>query len=304
MTSVKFYSNRGGATFFLVIMMGMILMALAVILMQDTGVSKERVFERKEKLQCTYMAKGGQQHALLKIRLLPTPFYDAVAYAIGKNPYFDFSEPITLDPYSNPGPLFLTGDVDGDVSTDPTRPHVKIINNLRNRQNWALDSVNDPLFTGTMATHLQAFLEDICTDYHSQVIVSSAGDNHMDYAMGQGWRDPFDGEYTIRKVFIFGSKGRMNYATDSIMISTEGTVMRDNQISIIPDTASGGNPRNLTRVYLRHSTTQAGSGFQDQVDEELSNADKFADMENYETSLASAKRAELVTGIYEVRRKN
>lgn len=162
-----------------------------------------------------------------------------------------------------------------------------------------------------MATHLQKFLEDIKTGYNpasgglGHVVVSSASLGHNDMAMGANWRDPFSANYRVDKVFIFGSTGRFNYATDSIMISTRGEVDRSGQGSIILNDAlnplsSGQTPRNLTRVYLR--STQAGSGFEGMT--EVSNIEKFEFGGNSGfDAFLSERHVEAVTGIYEVRRK-
>jgi hypothetical protein len=313
------FSRKGGAVIFIVVVLGMTLMAFAVVMLSDTGISKERIFERKEKMQSLYIAKGGQQHMLLKIRLLPTPFYDAVAYAIGKNPYFDFTENecdgnkgIMVDPLVNPGPLFFTGNATATVLTCADRPQARLLqeNTLSRSGNWWLTS-DDQEFKGPMSVHLRKFLEDIRTDYNpdgdtalpKHVVVNSAAAG-TDFAMGGGWSDPFSASYQVDRVFIFGSTGRFNYATDSIMIATRGEVVREGQKSIILnenfESLSSGTPRNLTRVYLR--STQAGSGYDGMTN--VSNIDKFefSDAGGFDNFL-SEKHVEVVTGIYEVRRK-
>ena len=309
--SARLRLNNHGITIVIVIIIGMTLMALAVILMSTSGDSKETIFQLKEKYQARFMALGGQQHALLKFRLMPTQFYDAAAYAIGKNPYYDFSRP--MDRYNNPGPMFFTGTVDSLSSVqDSLGRQVPLI--VR-KDDWAF-TTNDREFKGVMATHLNRFLKDIQTGYPgssgtfdalgtSGVIVVNSKP-HDDLAMGPNWRDPFHGSYFVDKIFIFGSQGAVSYSTDSVLVSCRGIVQRAEQVS--PVTEIDGQARNLTRQFLVYSTSQAGSGFEDQVDTTFSNQEKFNFLKKYEEDIAnpdptSSARGVAVTAIYEVQRE-
>jgi len=292
-------NRQKGFSVLVVIMIGMTLMAFAIIMMQTGGESKERVFEMRERLQSLFVAKGGQQHALTKIRSLPTQFYDAVAYAIGKNPYYDFTRCLDMD--TNPGPMFFTGTVTvtgcPQTGANPPPPVVS-----RTGQ-WNL-TPQDLRFDGPMATHLNRFIKDIRTSYPEngfQKVVHINSTAHNDLAMGPNWRDPFSGDYILERIFVFGSQGAMSYTTESVMISTRGYVKRDEMISPVTAGASAG-AKNLTRVYLRYSTSQAGSGFDEMVDMQVSNQEKFNFGQEFDATLASAKRGEVVTGVYEVRR--
>jgi len=286
----------------MVIIIGMILMAMAVILMTTSGDSKETIFQLKEKYQAKFLALGGQQHALLKFRLLPTQFYDAAAYAIGKNPYYDFTRP--MDRYNNPGPMFFTGAV--PVPTYVEDASGREVPLITRDDSWAF-SPADREFKGVMATHLNRFLKDIRTDYpEGNGVIVIQSDPHEDQAMGANWRDPFNGSYFVDRVFIFGSQGSLSYSTDSVLVSCRGITQRADQVSPIPQ--PDGNVRNLTRQYLRFATTQAGGGFEDQTDTEFTNKEKFEFLKKYEEDLAnpdptSSARGVAVTAIYEVQRE-
>jgi len=122
-----------------------ILSITVIALLRSERQDKPVIFKNLKHLQLKYLAKGALQHARLKLRLLSTEAYDGVAYAIGKNPYFDHSSKYnnfpanwtvvrgTNDPptsrgtgslVTNPGPAFLSGSVsavsplDRDVVTD------------------------------------------------------------------------------------------------------------------------------------------------------------------------------------------
>jgi len=292
------FSPRKGITIIMVIIVGMSLMAMAVILLVGGTDNREKVLTLKEKYQSYFLAVGGQQHALLKFRLLPTPFYDAAAYAIGKNPYYDFTR--SMDRYNNPGPMFFTGNVTVEETVEDAGQEMLIISR---DDSWNL-TPQDETFEGVMATHLNRFLKDIRSDYptgNGVVVISST--SHDDKAMGPGWYDPYSGSYFVDKVFIFGSQGALSYSTDSVMVSCRGEAMRANHKSII--TERGGSPRDLTRQFLKHTSGQAGGGFDEQVDMEVSNQEKFDFLQQYEDELASnsARRGEAVTSVYEVQRE-
>ncbi len=286
--------NRRGSMMITVIVLGAILMAMSVVLMQGSASGKERNFEQKERVQSLFVAKGAQQHALLKIRLLPTPFYDAVAFATGKNPYFDFTKPI--DVYTNPGPMFFTG----GATITPAVP----VPQVARSGNWFFGP-EDQKFDGVMATHLNRFIKDIRSDYPlstPQKAVEISSTPHNDLAFGSGWFDPFNASYKVEQIFVLGSRGKMSYSTDGVVISTRGIVRRADQKSIT--LMVGSEPHNLTRQYLKYATVQAGSGFEGMVDTKVSNQEKFAFGEQFAADLPTAERGEIVTGVYEVQRRN
>lgn len=292
------FRSQKGVTIIMVIIIGMMLMALVVILLSGGTDSREKVFNMKEKYQSLFLAKGGQQHALLKFRLLPTPFYDAAAYAIGKNPYYDFTK--KMDRYNNPGPMFFTGKV--QIEENLVEDEGKEMLLVTRDGQWAF-SEEDKKFEGVMATHLNRYLKDIKSGYPAQSpVIEISSDTHNDLAMGANWHDPFSGNYLVDRVFIFGSQGALNYSTDSVMVSCKGIAHRMEQKSLVTD--SGGMPKDLTRQFQKYTGKhQAGSGFYDQV-EEVSNMEKFAALqEDFSTNLESAQRGEAVTSVYEVRRE-
>ena len=296
------FKTRRGITILLVIIVGMTLMAMVVILLSGGSDSREKVFQMKEKYQSLFLAKGGQQHALLKFRLLPTPFYDAAAYAIGKNPYYDFTR--KMDRYNNPGPMFFTGDAQAPTIGTGNGQEMLIVSRTGE---WALTQA-DKTFEGVMSTHLNRFLKDIRSQYPStnEAVITINSETHDDQAMGPNWHDPYSGNYHVHRVFIFGSQGALNYSTDSVMISCKGAANRVNQKSIV-HADSSGQPKNLTRIFQKYtSKAQAGSGFDDQIDA-VSNMDEFEDLlDDFNQGLSSENgvpRGEAVTSVYEVRRE-
>lgn len=296
--------NKKGISVLLVICIGMTLMALAVILMTSNTSNTGNMQEAKERTQSLFIAKGAQQHALLKFRLLPTEFYDAAALAIGKNPIYNFSK--VKSRYENPGPAFFTGDALVTNEATAQGNGGDEIPIFQRAGEWWL-SEDDKKFNGVMGEYLNKFLEDIATDQDDEIVIDSAP--HDDLAMGNNWFDPFAGSYRVDKVLIFGKAKGVNYGVDSVLVSCRGTAKRAFQSSL---TLSGaGNcpsnnpqcPRNLTRVYLKYGVTQAGSGFTGQTNEDFSNSSKFEMGQTFESELASAERVEYVTGVYEVSRE-
>ena len=300
--SERIFKSQKGITILLVIIVGMTLMAMVVILLSGGSDSREKVFQMKEKYQSLFLAKGGQQHALLKFRLLPTPFYDAAAYAIGKNPYYDFTR--KMDRYNNPGPMFFTGDVQAPTLGAADGQEMLIVSRSGN---WALSDL-DKTFQGVMSTHLNRFLKDIRSEYpigdSNQSVITINSETHDDQAMGTNWHDPYSGNYLVDRVFIFGSQGALNYSTDSVMVSCKGFATRANQKSIVNGDDSG-EPKNLTRVFQKYTgKAQAGSGFDEQIDA-VSNISKFESLQAdfSQGLLDGVQRGEAVTSVYEVRRE-
>jgi hypothetical protein len=114
-----------------IVMAFIVMMSItAVMLIRSNTQELPVAFKNLKHLQMKYIAKGAFQHARLKMSLLSTQAYDAAAYAVGKNPYYDHSSGYdgliagTLGPnqmssrgvgnsgiVTNPGPAFLSGSV-------------------------------------------------------------------------------------------------------------------------------------------------------------------------------------------------
>jgi hypothetical protein len=124
--------NRGMAL--PIVMMFIFLISIAAVtLLRSSRQDLPQSFESLKHLQMKYIAKGAMQHARLKMTLLSTQAYDAAAYAVGKNPYYDHSAAYAqlgqppasfLGPndasnrgigtsgiVTNPGPAFISGAV-------------------------------------------------------------------------------------------------------------------------------------------------------------------------------------------------
>ncbi|MCJ8344691.1 hypothetical protein MJH12_04065, partial [bacterium] len=220
--------NQKGISILLVICIGMTLMAFAVILMSSNTSNIGNMQESKERAQSLFIAKGAQQHALLKFRLLPTEFYDAAAFAIGKNPIFNFSK--VKARYNNPGPAFFTGEASILNESSAQGNGGDEIPIFQRGGEWWL-TVDDKKFNGVMADYLNKFLEDIATDQNDEIVIDSAP--HDDLAMGNNWFDPFSASYRVDKVLIFGKSKGVNYGVDSVLVSCRGVEKRALQSSIV-----------------------------------------------------------------------
>ncbi|MBI2944122.1 MAG: hypothetical protein HYY25_07965 [Candidatus Wallbacteria bacterium] len=304
--------QRGGFAIFIVILVSIVLSVFAVILWSIESGSSHETELIIEKKQAEYLAKGAQQHALLKFRYLPTELYDAVAYSIGKNPYYDFGRPLkaggALDSLLNPGPMFFTGTK--DPLTNPAAAAVPIINRSGDNIFAPPSGVSGFPSSGTaedQMKYLLTFYEaDIATDYpgggkdDSIVVVTS--EPHNDIAMGAGWRDPFFGSYVVESLAILGLTGGKLYDKDSILLTTRGQVYQVfnniHQISLVTDESFGatGNPRQLTEG--RRTTSTAKFGAHDFPELEQS----FEALSDYQNRLSTA-RTEIATGLYSVSRQ-
>jgi len=168
-----------------------ILTITVLALMKSDRQDQPMSFSNLKHLQMKFIAKGALQHARLKMQLLSTQAYDAAAYAVGKNPLYDHgagydfdlaTKTNTLGPnekssrstaggfiVTNPGPAFLTGDVNGFSPLD--RSAVEDVNFDGGGDKWPNypDSQTEDLFKTSSQSefisnlYLVRFYEDIST---------------------------------------------------------------------------------------------------------------------------------------------
>lgn len=305
--------RNGGFAMFMVLLISLIVGSFAVVLwhMGTSGKNQEEIIV--EKKQAQYLAEGAQQHFLLKFRHQPTQLYDAVAYAIGKNPRFDFgrkfTEPVNStsmganDAERNPGPMFYFGTV-GDIDNSGPVPRIRRSVDLKNPPGLDADQIR---------VLIQQFLLDVATNYPTDKldgIVVCHSDVHDDKAMGSGWRDPFIGNYVVRDARTLGQAGGRRYDKESLLVESVGSVKRGKQISLV--TMFSGKPRNLTfgrrtqseLDYGKHEFPEASSHLEDLADYQKRTAEDGSGKTNSELiSLASGRRTEIVTAVYRVSRE-
>lgn len=319
--------SRRGVALFVAVMAALVMGAFATILWTNKG--SERPLEQSfEKRQAEYLAKGAQQHALLKCRLLPTELYDAVSYQIGRNPYFDFGlglqnpDPGGLtddDADRNPGPLFYTGTVTQmENVADPDSGDGAQILVIRRS-----GDPEDPAgaFDANMRILLDMFIYDVATLYpvpdpgQAVIVVSSAP--HRDLAMepgGEDWRDPFIGNYKVQTLRILGLQGGRRYDKDTMLLTTIGSVKRAGQRSIV--TLLGNEPKNLSpiRATKRHASEdtfgEMDTVFEDAAEYGARVGDENVGVDTNDVfdpdsnpEAASGRRTEIATGIYYITRK-
>jgi hypothetical protein len=337
MTSGIHQTSRRGMAVFIVIMVSAVIAVFTTIVIYQTRGSAELVEEKQDKAQAQYLAKGAHNHFLLKFKLLPTELYDAVSYAVGKNPYFDFSIPVTgvtgttftpdtgVDP--DFGPMFYTG-VNTQVTVpDPTGAKRFKIDRAIDKEliftnpkigltpNVTLDGV--PSATkDVMAYLLNHYILDIATDYpyptsgvgvvvvnsdpHTEVAQFGKKDSDAE-ATNFSWRDPFNGSYIVRSLKILGIGGSASadagkkYLSDTVLLTTEASISRDHQVSLISKDAGGQLKQLLVqkRVLTNIKSTDT---FPELVETLEDNPTRDA--------RASGSRTEVSTGVYFVTRKS
>ncbi len=312
--------RRRGIAIFIVMIVALILGAIVAILWKSSAPSGTQAEQSFEKRQAEYLAKGAQQHALLKCRLLPTELYDAVSYSIGRNPYYDFGlglkQPLegdrisAVDANRAPGPMFYTGS---------NRVDLKPGANAGDPQRIVVDRTGDieGSYKDRMGLLLSMFIYDISTlfpspgDLDKSVVVVSSKD-HTDKAMspiaGGPWADPFVGNYKVQTLRILGLQGGRRYDRDTMLLTTVGSVKRAGQVS--PVTSIGGQPKKLESVRQTsheevHGTFgEFSSSFEDmeKYSERMGNSDDATKNEDAFTE-SSGRRTEIATGVYYITRK-
>jgi hypothetical protein len=199
----------------------------AIMLLKANRQDLPQSFHNLKHTQMKYIAKGALQHARLKMKILSTEAYDAAAYSVGKNPYYDHSgdqpypaymvgNPTRVlgpnDPSAapngiviNPGPAFLTGTVSIDGG-NLIREQVDHICNTANAQEWGTGDVDGtaqlwrppgepdsrPLKRVNLA--LVRFWEDISTlDIYSTSFVPIHEHSQPAVGIVKGRREPVTG---------------------------------------------------------------------------------------------------------------
>jgi len=202
----------------------------AIMLLKANRQDLPQSFHNLKHTQMKYIAKGALQHARLKMKILSTEAYDAAAYSVGKNPYYDHSGDQPYPDYMvgnqtrvlgpndassapngiviNPGPAFLTGTVSFD-SGNLIREQVDHICNTANAQEWGTGDVgadplwrhkfdpNDPLDSRALKRvnlALVRFWEDISTlDVYSTSTAPIYEHSQPAVAIVKGRREPVTG---------------------------------------------------------------------------------------------------------------
>jgi hypothetical protein len=337
--------SRGGFAIFLVVMITAVISVFASIVFFQSRQTRYQGEEKRDRAQAQFLARGAENHLLLKFKLLPAELYEAVSYAVGRNPFFDFSIPITSvsgNTFVTPldakfGPMFFTGTNPGAVTSDGSRVTTKRSNETNLYTNSAVNfttSTSDPS-RAKMEYLLNHYLLDVETDFPDSgdsAIVTVSSVLHKDVAqMGvspsatnfsnkarMDWQDPFCGSYQIASLRLLGSGGAgasgQKYSSDSLLITAEATILRDQQISLVTKLANG-SPKSFPIQHRANSGfANAGPGWvelQTQMESDTDQAFKNRGISNYSVAAnrpgfiggTSGRRTEIVTDVYFVTRK-
>jgi hypothetical protein len=325
------HARRGGMAIYIVVMVCVIIGVLVSIVFFHGRDSRRKSAEKRDQSQARYLARGAQNHFLLKFRLLPAELYDALSYAVGRNPYFDFGRPaasaggntFTLEPgaVSDVGPMFFTGPIGdaGMVTVSQGRFRVQRPSGDALYANGSAGFPASPANRPRMEFLLNQYLLDIATGYPSfddNGVVTVLSRPHVDAAqMGRGdagvvrprspsrWADPFSGGYIVRSARILASgtagtatAGR-RFESDSLLLTTEAYVLRDKQVS--PLIRIDGQLKPL--VVQREIATgiQSDSG-------QLELSEKRETDAQYKARVIdsrSARRTDIMTAVYLVTRR-
>ena len=325
--------RRGFALFVVVLVCVVIGTFIAIVTYQGRD-ARRKGAEARDRAQARFLARGAQNHFLLKLKLLPAELYDAVSYAVGKNPYFDFSitvKPANLDLGQDQftadtdvalGPMFFTGSGLTGVAVGGDG-HLRLDRATEGDGIYANAAAGFPASADNrllMAGPLNQYLLDIATGYpvfngNAAGVVVVSSDPHVERArMGQpfgdpgsdpavNWADPFTGAYRIQSVRILGIGGATGdavgkrFQSDSVLLSAEASVLRAGQVSLTSRGDGGAlKPLPVQREILT-SIRSDGSG---ELDEKLESQALYDSRVNGSTS---ARRTEVTTATYLVTRK-
>lgn len=324
--------NRAGMAVFIVVMVAAVIGVFVAIVFFHGRDTRRKGAEKRDKAQAQYLAKGAHNHFLLKFKLLPTELYDAVSYAVGKNPYFDFSIKVKSADAAgfvpadgveaDFGPMFFTGtagktkitkDGDDQLTIDRATEGTGLFQGAgmsgsaeenKHKMEYLLNHYILDIATGFPDANTGIVLVD--SDEHDEVAQMGKSGNISDNGRVK-WVDPFKGNYFVRSLRILGiggsgagSRGK-KYQSDTVLLTTEATVRRDAQVSLV-SSAGGGRKQLLIQREVNTSLKQENGGWLE-VKEDLEDQASFDARSNGEGSATSARRTEISTGVYFVTRQ-
>lgn len=329
--SDRMRTDRRGVVIYLVSMIAIMIGLFISILHYHRSANRKQFISKREKVQAQFLARGAQQHFLLKMKYLAAQLYEASAYSVGRNPNYDFGgylrrvEADKVWPCDDlgVGPLFFTGGpatqifgvphAPGDTQA-PASALVLVVDRSKDRIfDWPSGGQTQEENKARMGFLLQHYLVDISSDYPagSSVIrfdstapYASKASMGSNAAQDVSWQDPISGSYFMEDFQLLGqggggSRAGKKFEADSVTLTTEAQVRVDGQVSLV--SAVGGWPRALSRVArdtnvaLESKTGEAGwTALEFSQESDASYAAR--------TGSQSVRRTELVTSSYLVRR--
>lgn len=323
--------NRGGVAIFVAVMVCVVIGVMASIVFFHGRDSRRKGAEKRDQVQARFLARGAHNHFLLKFRLLPSELYDAVSYAVGRNPYFNFNlqmDTVTGNTFSpapgvicDVGPMFFTGPTTnaGMVSATGGRLEIRRPSDDTIYQNAAAGFAGGADSRLRMEYFLNHFIVDIATDYPTfdgNGVIQVSSTPHQDAAqMGKSdtqfvrprpptrWCDPYIGQYIVRSVKILGSgaagtatAGR-RFESDSVLLTSEAYVLRDQQVSLVSRTDGKLKPLVVQRETA--TSIRSDSGHLELTEQR----ETEAQFRTRVVDTKSARRTEVLTAVYLVTRK-
>jgi hypothetical protein len=238
-----------GSVLAIVLALVTILVTSAVFLTHQSSETANLRKLAEERLQAHFAARGGLQHAMVKIHLMPTHLYDAAEFAIAKNPVFDFREfddppapfpsrsvqinglscHIKLASNLNPGPRFLSR---GSLTVSDT--HQRWISTVAgnaafadddlvetpNLTPWPLDSQGNRL--PNPSVYLWKFWDDINSSGATSMILDAGmAGNPFDFPA----QSPYSANYHVVSMQVDALNQQRKYHEEAIRIVIVGEVV-------------------------------------------------------------------------------
>jgi hypothetical protein len=326
---------------YLVAMVAVVIGLFVAIVQYHRSANKKQFGSRRQKVQAQMLARGAQQHFLLKMKFMASQIYEAAGFSVGRNPYYDFSAYLTgtdgtqvfpMDPLAV-GPLFFTGGPGTTIaavtpsgdSQAPAAAKVMVVDRsgesldpgtalgLFSGAAFAPGAVSGASNRHVMSFPLEHFLVDVSTNFPlgSPVVRIDSAATYADRAsMGASsggdvqWRDPFTASYFVEDFRILGLGGGGSRSGKKYEADTV-IIATEAQVRIDNQcsvvTGTGGQPRKLDMMARETHASFRAQGAGSGWPE--------LDLESTESDAArsarnptSARRTELVTSTYLVRR--
>lgn len=184
----------------LVLVFATIMGLLATFVIRSNSHNFRQNLTSYNQLQAAFVARAGLEHALLKVKYLHRELFDAACFAQGRNPLFNFSQP--LDPSFNPGPKYCLTQSDATGAGQTTSGFIS-----PTRLSSALSGARSP-----PSKWLEGFRSDINSVGSTNVMRM----NELPDEIKSRMREPFTAQYDAAAIEVLTQDTNENLGQNTV----------------------------------------------------------------------------------------
>lgn len=232
--------DRGGSALLLVLILAILLMTVAISLWTANDNQEGQVMVNMPRVQAEYLAKGAQQLALLKARLLAQPLYDASDLAIGKNPYYphgrEMTRPVPYDHLDDTRPTSAASEELTLGTTDAFAVGPAFFTPRALPRDANLDDSEDAADIELMDRYLARYRADLAdggvtsrSPPPPDSVVNWIGQdavqvNRLYTDPVLDVTDPYDGEFEVVEIRVLGGKDGQIHREEAIRVTVRAAI--------------------------------------------------------------------------------